>query len=79
MGLAMADDYSKVRQARKGENKSRIVVEGIDEPKQDPMTGVTDPKKLLKADTQRIDRNVIDPNDPAYVKKPGASEPIKTT
>ena len=28
---------------------------------QDPATGVTNPRKLLKMDTQRIDRNVFTP------------------
>jgi hypothetical protein len=71
--------YTLARNARKDQNKSRIVIEGVDEPKKDPMTGVTDPKKLLKSDTQRIDKNVYDPNDPKYAHKPGAVQPNTTT
>lgn len=70
--------YALARNARKEQDKNRVVIEGVDEPKRDPMTGVTDPKKLLKSDTQRIDRNVYDPNSPSYLKRPGAPEPVKT-
>jgi hypothetical protein len=74
--------YALAHEARKKqkepENKSRIVIEGIDEPKekQDPMTGVTTPGRLLKSDTQRIDKNVIDPYSKDYGKRPGVNEPV---
>lgn len=56
----MPNDYQLVRKARKspkitmGKGMSRV--ETID-----PMQGVTDPAKLLKSDTQRIDKNVYTP------------------
>ncbi len=70
----MANDYKIAHGAR---NASKMVIEGIDEPKQDPMTGVTSPSKLLKSDTQRIDRNVLDATSPDYKKRPGAPEAIQ--
>lgn len=71
--------YSEAHKKRKDDNASRIVVEGVDEPKQDPMTGVTDPRRLLRSDTQRIDRNIIDPFSPDYPKRAGAPEELKKT
>jgi len=43
------------------------------------MTGVTNPKVLLKSDTQRIDKNVYDPFDKNYSHRADAPEPVKTT
>ncbi len=56
----MPNDYALVRKARKG---PKITMgKGMQrEEKPDPMQGVTDPTKLLRADTQRIDRNVYTP------------------
>jgi hypothetical protein len=68
--------------AKKERDNNRIVIEGLDEPKQSeapkqsPMTGVTSSKRLLKSDTQRIDRNVLDPNDTNYSHRPGAPEAV---
>lgn len=62
--------------AKKQRDNNRIVIEGIDEPARDPMTGVTDPKRLLKADSQRIDRNIHDPYDANYSHRAGAPEPV---
>jgi hypothetical protein len=42
-----------------------------------PYTG-TDPKKILKSDTQHIDKNVYDPYDKDYSHRAGAPEPVKT-
>ena len=69
--------YALAHKARKPKDKSKIVIEGLNEPKRDPMTGITDPRKLLKAPTQRIDPNVIDPFAPRYPKGPGASELVE--
>ena len=65
--------YALAHKARKPKDKSKIVNEGMDEPKRDPMTGVTDPRKLLKAPKQRIDPNVMDPFAQGYPKGAGAS------
>lgn len=57
----MPNDYAAAHKARKG--PSITMGKGMQrvEP-QDPMTGVTDPKKLLKSNTQRIDKNVNTPD-----------------
>lgn len=56
----MPNDYALAREARKG---PKITMgKGMQRVEQDPMTGVTDPKKLLKSNTQRIDRNVNTPD-----------------
>jgi hypothetical protein len=67
------------REAQRDPSEIVIRSTGGSEPEEkvDPMRGVTDPKKLLKSDTQRIDRNVADPNAPDYQKRPGAPEPEK--
>lgn len=44
--------YSMAHAARKGTRKTETP---------DPMRGVTDPTKLLRSDTQRIDKNVYTP------------------
>lgn len=53
----MPNDYALVRKARKGPK----IEMGKGMQRVDPMQGVTDPAKLLKADTQRIDKNVYTP------------------
>jgi len=57
---------------------TKIEPKPIEPEPQDPMTGVTDPKKLLPADTQRIDRNVIDPGATPYFPGGPAKPSSKT-
>lgn len=75
----MPSDYELARKARKnpkitmGKGMTRV------EPP-DPMQGVTDPAKLLKSDTQRIDKNVYTPEQLMQGNTQlGGSEKIKTT
>lgn len=56
----MPNDYAMVREKRKGPKITMGKGMQRVEP-QDPMTGVTDPRKLLRSNTQRIDKNVITP------------------
>jgi len=51
-------------EAKDPQNASRIVIEPSSAPegKQDEATGVTDPAKLLKMGSQRIDRNIYTPD-----------------
>lgn len=67
----MPNDYALAREARKEEPKRKL---GMSVQGEDPMRGVTDPRKLLKSDTQRIDKNVITPEQ-MWDK----SDKIKTT
>lgn len=53
----MPNDYALVRKTRKGPK----ITMGKGMQRVDPMQGVTDPATLLKADTQRIDKNVYTP------------------
>lgn len=56
----MPNDYALARETRKG---PKITMgKGMQRVEQDPMTGVTDPRKLLKSNTQRIDKNVNTPD-----------------
>jgi len=53
--------YSIAHKARKGPKITMGKgMQRVETP--DPMRGVTDPAKLLKSDTQRIDRNVGTPD-----------------
>jgi len=66
------------------DNQSRIVVEGIDEPKKAPAKRASDrpaqknwPPKVT--DENSYDKNTYDPWAPNYSKKAGAKEPVQTT
>jgi len=75
----MPNDYSLPHKARKGPKITMGKgMQRVETP--DPMQGVTDPAKLLKSDTQRIDKNVYTPEQLMESNpKLGGQEKVKTT
>lgn len=83
----MSNDYRLAAQAREASgdkqpkddgNRSRTVIEPAPDElvpkKENPLS----PGVILRGNGQHIDRNIIDPFDKNYAKRPGAKPPIRT-
>jgi len=74
------EDKPKSKQPADDGNRSRIVIEPAPESvpvpkkKEDELS----PGYILRQKGQHIDRNIYDPFDKDYSKRPGAPEPIKS-